>query len=172
MPLATLGQLWDKRRGWLESSRAGHGHQHGWHGNRPGARAGRGSRSLANGPREPGPARTQTPRTACPPCPRCPRCPHCLHCPPCPRCPHCPHCLHCPRCLHLMDRICIFLYLRFIKSKWKCLHRLVASLISKHRLIVGWSRDWGCQPSCRHGPGWQLVTGTEWLREEPRSPSF
>lgn len=25
-----------------------------------------------------------------------------------------------------------FFYLHFIKSKWKCLHRLVASLISKH----------------------------------------
>lgn len=50
----------------------------------------------------------------------------------------------------------------FIESEWKkCLHRLVTSLISKHGLIGGWSRGWGCQlyPQPRHrmGEGRELL---------------
>lgn len=59
----------------------------------------------------------------------------------------------------------------FIKSKWKCLHRPVTSLISKHRLIVGWSRGWGCQLYPRCGPRGQMAAGTGRARGEPRSPS-
>lgn len=32
------------------------------------------------------------------------------------------------------------------RSKWQCLLSLVAPLVSKQRLTVGWSRGWGCQP--------------------------
>lgn len=44
---------------------------------------------------------------------------------------------------HLTGRV--FSSLGFIKCKLKCLHRLVTPLMSKHGLIVGWSRGWGCQ---------------------------
>lgn len=64
-----------------------------------------------------------------------------------------------------------FFSLDFIKSKWKCLHRPVTSLISKHRLIVGWSRVWGCQLYPRCGPQGQTVSGTGRARGELRSPS-
>lgn len=43
------------------------------------------------------------------------------------------------------SRAGVLFCLGFIESKWKCLHRLVTSLISKHGLIGGWSRGWGCQ---------------------------
>lgn len=142
MPLATPGQVWDKHCGCLESGGAGDSHRHGRVTREPSGCSGQGG---TLGPQQ---------MALGSPDPTRPR-------------PTRAACWDWP---HLVGTI--FFYLHFIKSKWKCLHRLVASLISKHRLIVGWSRGWGCQPYPRRGPGWQPAAGTERAREEPRSHPF